>query len=70
MLCIYAAVAVIRMANWVQNDTYRAAGDAAYGTLLEIVFMFAVVLPAVICWVLGEASRRLGWIKPGDLKLD
>ena len=28
------------------------------------------VLPAVICWVLGEASRRLGWIKPGDLKLD
>ena len=47
MLCIYAAVAVIRMANWVQNDTYRAAGDAAYGTLLEIVFMFAVVLPAV-----------------------
>ena len=28
-------------------DTYRAAGDAAYGTLLEIVFMFAVVLPAV-----------------------
>ena len=51
MLCIYGVVAVIRRANWVQNDTYRAAGDAAYGTLLEIVFMFAVVLPAV--WITG-----------------
>lgn len=32
--------------------------------------MICVVLPAVICWLLGLASRRLGWIKEGDLKLD
>lgn len=30
MLMIYCVAAVIRMCNWVQNDTYRAAGDAAF----------------------------------------
>ena len=53
MVCIYAVAAVIRMGNWVQNDTYRAAGDAAFGTLLEITFMFVLVIPAV--WVGGMA---------------
>ena len=47
LLIIYCVVAVIRMCNWVQNDTYRSAGDAIYGTVLEIVFMYCVVLPAV-----------------------
>ena len=48
MLAIYAAVAVIRMGNWIQNDTYRASGDAVTGTVLEIVFMYAMVLPCVL----------------------
>ena len=47
MLSIYCAAAVIRMCNWAQNDTYRSAGDAAYGTILEISFMYAMVLPCV-----------------------
>ena len=47
ILMIYCAAAVIRMCNWVQNDTYRSAGDAVYGTVLEIVFMYLMVLPAV-----------------------
>ena len=47
ILLVYCAVAVIRMCNWTQNDTYRAAGDAVYGTVLEIVFMYLMVLPAV-----------------------
>ncbi len=47
MLLIYALAAVIRMGNWTQNDTYRSAGDATFGTVLEIVFMFAMVLPCV-----------------------
>ncbi len=47
MLCIYAAAGIIRMGNWTQNDTFRAAGDAAFGTVLEIVFMWAMVLPCV-----------------------
>ncbi len=47
MLLIYGVAVVIRMGNWTQNDTYRSAGDARYGTVLEIVFMFLMVLPCV-----------------------
>ena len=47
MLAVYCVAAVIRMCNWVQNDTFRAAGDAAFGTILEITFMYAMVLPCV-----------------------
>lgn len=46
-VCIYVVAAFIRMGNWTQNDTFRAAGDAAYGTILEIVFMWVMVLPFV-----------------------
>jgi putative MATE family efflux protein len=48
LLLIYSVVSVIRMGNWIQNDTYRASGDAVYGTVLEIVFMYIVVLPCVL----------------------
>ncbi len=48
LLSIYVAVSVIRMGNWIQNDTYRASGDAVTGTVLEIVFMYAMVLPCVL----------------------
>jgi len=50
-ICIYAAAAVVRMGNWTQNDTFRAAGDAVYGTALEIVFMWILVIPFV--WFTG-----------------
>ena len=55
LICIYAAAALIRMGNWTQNDTFRAAGDASYGTILEIVFMWCAVLPAV--WLTGMVFR-------------
>ncbi len=48
MVLIYMAVSVIRMGNWMQNDIYRASGDAMYGTVLEIVFMYLMVLPCVL----------------------
>ena len=32
--------------------------------------LVSIVLPAVLCWILGILCRRLGWIKDGDLKLD
>ena len=51
MICIYAGAALIRMGNWTQNDTFRAAGDATTGTVLEIVFMWGMVLPCV--WLSG-----------------
>ena len=47
MVSIFAVAAIIRMGNWTQNDTFRAGGDATYGTILEIVFMWAMVLPCV-----------------------
>ena len=55
MILIFGVVAVIRMGNWTQNDTFRAAGDAAYGTILEIAFMWAMVLPCV--WLTGMVSK-------------
>ena len=48
MICVYAAAGLIRMGNWVQNDTFRAAGDSVYGTVMEIIFMWVVVLPVVV----------------------
>lgn len=47
MLLIYSAAALIRMGNWTQNDTYRSAGDAAFGSVMEITFMYLMVLPCV-----------------------
>lgn len=47
-LCIFVVVAVIRMGNWIQNDTFRASGDAVYGTVLEIVFMYVMLIPCVL----------------------
>ncbi len=50
-LVIYAAAALFRMGNWTQNDTFRAAGDATFGTVMEILFMWLMVLPLV--WSAG-----------------
>lgn len=48
VLCaIYCVVAVIRMGNWQHNDTFRAAGDPAFGTIMEITFMYLMVIPLV-----------------------
>ena len=34
------------------------------------LILISFVLPAVLCWALGKAFRKVGWIKDGDLKLD
>ena len=47
MLLIYLCAGLIRMGNWTQNDTFRAAGDATTGTVLEIIFMWLMVVPCV-----------------------
>lgn len=44
------------------------AGVEPVIALLEIMLMH-FVLPAVICLTICEAMRKLGWIKPGQLKL-
>ena len=48
LLLIFGGVAVIRLMNWVQNDTYRSAGDSVTGTVMEIVFMYVLVLPLLL----------------------
>lgn len=48
LLLIYAVFGIIRMGNWTMNDTYRSAGDAVTGTLLEIIFMYVLVLPSML----------------------
>ncbi len=47
MMLIYLSFGIIRMGNWTQNDTFRSAGDATTGTVMEIVFMYLMVLPCV-----------------------
>lgn len=60
LLVIYLFVSVIRMGNWLQNDTYRASGDAVTGTVLEIVFMYLLLLPAVL--VTGFVLHAPYWV--------
>ncbi len=45
MLLVYCIIAVLRMSNWISNDTCRSSGDAITGTVMEIVFMYALNIP-------------------------
>ena len=56
MLIIYSIAAIIRMGNWAQNDTYRSAGDAAFGSIMEITFMYLMVLPFVYLLILFSCT--------------
>lgn len=48
VLCtIYCVVAIIRMGNWQHNDCFRAGGDPTFGTVMEIAFMYLLVIPCV-----------------------
>ena len=47
LILVFTMVAVIRMGNWCMNDTFRASGDAVTGTVLEVVFMYVMVIPVV-----------------------
>ncbi len=47
---------------------YTAMGGGANMWMGIILVCF--VLPAVLTWVFGEALRKMGWIKDGDLKLE
>ena len=48
MMLIFAVVIVIRMMNWLHNDTFRAAGEPTTGTVLEIAFMYLMVIPLLL----------------------
>jgi Na+-driven multidrug efflux pump len=55
MLYIYSVAALLKMCNWTQNDTFRSAGDPAYGTAIEILLMWLLELPGV--YIAGMALR-------------
>ena len=51
--------------------------DIAAGVKSAITFsdwaallMISFILPAVLTWLIAQPLRRIGWIAPGDLKLD
>ena len=66
MLIIYSVAAIIRMGNWAQNDTYRSAGDAAFGfhprdhvyvphgasLRVSLQLLFPRALPSGVCFLL------------------
>ncbi|SDY75014.1 Phosphotransferase system, EIIC [Proteiniborus ethanoligenes] len=45
------------------------AGYPAGEIWLKII-VFCFIAPAILTWIISEIFRKLGWIKPGDLKLD
>ncbi|MDD6155253.1 MAG: MATE family efflux transporter [Eubacteriales bacterium] len=56
MIMIFSVAGVLRMGNWCMNDTFRVGGDPAFGSVLEISFMFLMVQPAI-----HLADGPLGW---------
>ena len=51
MLLIYLAAGTIRTCNYIMNCCYRAGGEAVFGTLLEIICLFTISVPAT--WAAG-----------------
>ncbi len=55
--------------GWINDIT---AGVKASITAMDWIglLLICIILPAVICWLIGLGCRKLGWIKEGDLTLD
>lgn len=51
MILIYLAAGTIRTCNYIMNSCYRAGGEAVFGTVLEIVCLFSISVPAT--WIAG-----------------
>lgn len=51
MLMIYLVMGAIRTCNYIMNVCYRAGGEAIFGTVLEIVCLYTISVPAT--WVSG-----------------
>ena len=51
MILIYLAAGTVRTCNYIMNSCYRAGGEAVFGTLLEIICLFTVSVPAT--WTAG-----------------
>lgn len=47
MLLIYVLAGTLRTCNYIINDTFRSAGETVYGTVMELLCLFAITVPAV-----------------------
>ncbi len=52
------------------SDIAAGTKTAVTGMDWLALILISFVLPAVLCWAGGKLLRRMGWIRPGDLKLD
>lgn len=55
--------------GWV-NDIANGSKSAITAFDWIGLVMISFILPAVLTYILGEISRKIGWIKENDLKLD
>ena len=51
MLWIYLFFGAVRTCNYIMNESYRAAGESVFGTVVEICGLFLVSVPAT--WIAG-----------------
>lgn len=55
MLLIYLVFGTIRTCNYIMNESYRAGGEAVFGTVLEVSCLFVISVPAT--WIAGMVLR-------------
>ncbi len=55
--------------GWISDVTSGAKAAVTSFDWIGLI-LIAIVLPAVICWLLGILFRKMQWIKENDLKLD
>ena len=55
MLLIYLVFGTIRTCNYIMNESYRAGGEAVFGTVLEVGCLFAISVPAT--WIAGMVLK-------------
>lgn len=51
MLYIYLIFGSLRTCNYIMNESYRAAGESVFGTVVEIMGLFLISVPAT--WIAG-----------------
>ncbi|MBQ1423285.1 MAG: PTS sugar transporter subunit IIC [Lachnospiraceae bacterium] len=54
--------------GWV-NDVASGAKAAITGTDWMGLLLISIILPAVICPLINMCLMKIGWVKPGDMKL-
>ena len=55
MLLIYLVFGTIRTCNYIMNESYRAGGEAVFGTVLEVSCLFTISVPAT--WIAGMVLK-------------